>query len=225
MIDNRHSIELPFWARPGFRSMAAKDDGGGDPEFVDADEDDEDDEDGDEGDDPDAGKSDEELRAELKSVRESLTKANGQSKARRLKLKQRENELAEARKPKQKTDDEGDKPDAEAIRASIEAEVNAKANIRTIKAEAKGALRGIGVPADQVASIVNMLTLDDVDVDDDGNVEGIDDAIDDLKTRFPQLFPKSRKKTSVGGGLDRDGKQQPKVKTTSQLQADRLRRG
>lgn len=225
MIDNRHSIDLPYWARPGFSSMAqGGDDGGGDDDGDEQDDDDEDEED-DRGDDPDAGKSDEELRAELKSVRDSLTKANGQSKARRLKLKQRETELAEARKPKPKADDGDDKPDAEALRATIEAEVNAKANIRTIKAEAKGALRGIGVPSDQVASIVNMLSLDDVDVDDDGNVDGIDDAIEDLKTKFPQLFPRSRKKASIAGAADRDGRGQSKTRTTSQIQADRLRRG
>lgn len=224
MIDNRHSIDLPFWARPGFSTMAkGGDDGGGDDDD-DQEDDDDDDGDGDEGDDPDADKSVEELRAELKSVRESLNKSSGSNKVKRDRIKKLQADVTAARTPKPK-EDEGDKPDAEAIRASIEAEVNAKANLRTIKAEAKGALRGIGVPADQVASIVNMLGLDDVDVDDDGNVEGIDEAIDDLKTRFPQLFSKSRKKASVGGGLDRDGKQQSKVKTTSQLQADRLRRG
>jgi hypothetical protein len=183
-------------------------------------------EDDDEGDDEDDTEdlSEEELRAELKKVRDSLSKASGSSKKKRDRIKSLEADLAAARTPKKDDDAKDDKPDLDAVKAAAKAEAKAEANDRVKKAEARGALKAAGIPKEQVGAIVGMLKLEDVDVDDDGEVEGIDEAIADLRSRFPQLFPKStRKRERVAGEGDRGGngdKVPRKAKSASELQAE-----
>lgn len=226
-LDNIHKIDAPFWARPGFSSFAKADDGGGRDDDDDVD-DEEDDDDDDEGDDL-ADLSDDELRAELKKTRESLSKASGSSKVKRDRIKKLRDELAEAQRkptPKKTDDDESDKPDADAIRAEADRAANERANTRIVKAEARGALAVAGVAPDRVARAVGLLDLKGIDVDDDGEVDGLDDAIDSLKREWPELFPAERKRrSSTAGDDDRDGdagRRAKGKKTTSELQAEAM---
>lgn len=189
---------LPFYVMP----FAAAASGGNEDDDVDR-EDDEDEEE----DDPDAGKSDEELRAELKKVRESLGKANGQSAKRRQLLREKEAELVEARKPKPKPkgkgneDDEG--PDLDALRDEARREGETTGTMRAKKAEAKAELLAAGVNRERVARAVGLLNLGDLDLDDDG-LDGIDEEIEKLKSEWPELFAKpTRRREGVGG--DREG--------------------
>lgn len=204
-------------------ATGGKDDDEGDDEDEDDDEDDEEDED----DDPDEGKTDEELRAELKETRKRLTTANGASKKRRLALRAKEKELEEARakKPakKSKDDDEDDGPDVEAIKR----EAAAPALKRAKFTEAKLALRDAGVSPDRVARVAKMLDLDELDLDDEG-LDGIDEAIDKLKADVPEFFTKTRRRRSSvsGDGSDGDGgKPRRKDMSTSERQALALTRG
>jgi hypothetical protein len=221
-LDNIHKIDAPFWARPGIVSFAKADDGGGKDDDQDDDEDDEDEEDDDL-----ADLTDDELRAELKKTRESLSKASGSGKVKRDRIKQLRAELDEAkRKPvgkKTDADADGDKPDAEAIRAEADRTANERANSRIVKAEARGALATAGVAKDRVARAVGLLDLKGIDVDDDGEVDGLDDAIDALKQEWPELFPAERKRrTSTTGDDDRDGDAGKRAKgkpSTDELQA------
>lgn len=48
--------------------------------------------------------------------------------------------------------------------------------------------------------LLKMLDHDDIDVDEDGEVSGLDDQIADLKADYPELFTKKIVKTSVDGG-------------------------
>jgi hypothetical protein len=228
-LDNIHKIDAPFWARPGFTSFAKADEGGGRDDDDDPEDDDADDEDDDDEDDL-ADLSDEELRAELRKTQERLSKASGSSKTKRDRIKALKTELDEARRGKApaKKDAEGDedKPDAEAIRAEADRVANEKANTRIVKAEARGALAQAGVSKERVARAVGLLDLKGIDVDDDGEVDGLDDAIDALKKDWPELFPKERnRRSSTAGDDDRDGsagrrgKGQP---TTDELQAAAL---
>jgi hypothetical protein len=223
---------LPFWARPGIALFAKKTEGGGkDDEDLDEDDDDDLDEDDDEDeDDEDAEKTPEELRDELKTIREALKSASGQSKKRRQQLqkarKDHEAELERVRsggkKAKSKDDEDDETVDAEAIREATRREERAAADVRTKKAEARGALRGAGIPSDRVAKAVGLLDLDDLDVDEDGNVDGLDDAIDELKKEWPELFPgkgaKQRRRGSGPAGDDDERKTKRKL-TADQAQA------
>jgi hypothetical protein len=228
-LDNRHSLALPYWARPGLMSFAKPADGGGGNDDEDDDEDDEDDDDDD--DDPDEGKTPEELATELKAVRKSLEKANGSSAKRRGKLRERERELDELRKaaPKGKSkskddDDDDDAPDVESIRSTALAE-GKKEGERLVKAaKVEAGLTRAGVTETKaIARLVRMIELDDLDLDDDGTLDGLDDAIDELKADMPGLFGSTRKRRSVAGDAD-DGKESKsaKGKSASERQAASL---
>ena len=221
-LDNIHKLDRPFWARPGFMSFAPKDDdlGGGKD---DADDDDE----------PDdlADLSDEELRDELRKTRESLSKASGSSKSKRDRIKKLQAEKADLEgrlsKPTKRGDDEDDdKPDLDSVRAAAKAEARAEADARIVKAEARGALASAGVAKERVARAVGLLDLKGIDVDDDGEIDGLDDAIDALKKDWPELFPAERKRrASVAGDDDRDGTAGRRGKgkpSTDELQAAAL---
>lgn len=210
MADNMHDwITTGERALPRFVLSFAKS-ASGSSSNDDDDEDEDDDEDDDGDDDPDADKSDEELRAELKATRASLAKANGQSAKRRKALRAREAELEEARKPKPKSksksnDDDDDGPDLDTIRHEAKAEGEKAGTTRAKKAEAKAALLGAGVNPGRVVKAVGLLDLDELDLDDEG-LDGVDDAIEDLRKEWPELFVKKRvKRESVAGEGDRDG--------------------
>lgn len=213
-----HRAPTGWWAQHEQQMFAKKDDDE-DDDLGDDDDADDDDED----DDPDAEKSEDELRAELKAVRDSLSKASGSSKKKRDRIKALEADLVTARTAKPAPDADGKPaaPDADAIRATIEAELKEKADTKVKRAEARGALRSAGVPVEQVGDLVAMLKLDDLDVDDEGEVEGLDEAIDGLKKKWPQLFGGTRKRRSVSGDGDRDGdaSKSKKTLTPSELQA------
>jgi len=227
-VDNRHKLALPHWARPGFSSIVQPDDGGGnDDEQLDDDEgDDEDLED----DDPDADKTEAELRAELAAARRAIKAANDSSASKRGKLKAARARVAALEaagvggKSKPDGDDDG-AVDLDAVRAQATRAATVAANGRIIKAEARGSLKAAGIDPKRVERAVGLLSLDDIDVDDDGTVEGLDEAIDDLRREWPELFAAApgRRRRSVAGDDDRDGAKRsgPKL-TPSQQQAKAL---
>jgi hypothetical protein len=210
---------LPLFVSSFAKSAAS----GGNDDDEDDDEDDENDDEDD--DDPDADKSDDELRAELKATRASLAKANGQSAKRRKALRERERELEEARKPKpkKKDDEDDDGPDLDTVRHEAKSEGEKAGIARAKRAEAKAALLSAGVNPDRVAKATNLIDLDDLDLDDDG-LDGIDDAIEDLRKSWPELFARPRKRRdSVIGERDADGaSRKPKPKTASEQAAAQL---
>ena len=214
---------LPFYVRPFAKSAS----GGSSKDDDDSDDDGDDDEDAEDDEDEDADKSDEELREELKKTRAALSKANGASAKRRRALREKERELEEARKPKPKAKKDGDDdaPDLDTIRHEAKAEGEKAGTLRAKKAEAKSALLAAGVSPERVGRLVGMLDLDELDLDDDG-LDGIDDAIDDLRKDVPEFFAKKRtRRESVAGDRDRDGaEKRRKPKSASEQAADKLLR-
>lgn len=199
------TMALPYWARPGIVTATDPEDGGDDDEP----DDDDDDLDDDDDDDEDADKTDDELRAELKEVRKSLAKANGSSKSKRLKMRKLQEELDSARRqPSKKSkskDDEDDAPDVDAIREQARQEARAESDNRVKRASVRSELRAAGIPTESAGRLVGLVKLEDLDVDDDGNVDGLDEVLDELRADFPQLFgkgedePKRTTRRSVAG--------------------------
>lgn len=226
--DNRHKLALPYWARPGLVTFAAAADAGGADDDAADDDDDEDEDEDDEADDPDEGKSPEELAAELKAARAAIQRANGSSAKRRRTVKALKARIAELEAAttggKPKTDDDA-APDLEAVRKAAAREATSAAHERIAKAEARGALKALGVKPERVSQLVRLLDFDEIDVDDDGEVDGLDDAIESLKAEYPELFPTStRRRRSVSGVDDRDGERgkAPRETDASKLQAAAL---
>lgn len=200
----------------GLSTMKADDDEGDDDTLDTGDLGD--DGDGDEGDedDPDEGKTEEELRAELKQTRERLTAVNAEAKRRRLKAKEREAAAAKPgkHKSKSKADDDGDEDDDDSERR--QAETEAKWKGRVVKQAAKAALATAG--ATKPERLLRLVEVDDLDVDDDGDVAGLDDEIDRLKEEYPELFRK-RRAGRVETGDRSEGKSVRKPQSASEKQA------
>jgi hypothetical protein len=67
---------------------------------------------------------------------------------------------------------------------------------------------------------MRLIDLDDLTLNDDGSVDGLDDAIDDLKEEMPSLFRKpKRSRGNINGSDSRDGKGPTRKPQTS---AERL---
>lgn len=222
-LDNRHAIARPYWARPGIVTAAAADDGGGADDREDDDLDDEDDE---EDDDPDAGKTEEELRAELKAARATAAQLLSSRKSERDKRRQAQKRAAEleGKIGKGAASDDEDSPEARA--AALEAarrEERERADRKVKLAEARGALRAAGIDPARLDRALGLIDLGELDVDDDGNVDGIDDAIETLKGDLPELFaPKTRQRRNVAGRERRDDESGGQPKSAAQRHAEAI---
>lgn len=222
---------LPFFVSPFAKSVS-----GGksrDDEDDDEDDEDDDDDDGDEEEDEDeeddefADLSEAEIRAELKKATERLTKAGGSVKSKRASIRKLKRELEDARKPKpagkSKAGDDDKAPDLDAIRDAAKAEAKSEADTRIKRSEAKAALVAAGVSREVAADLIGFVKLDDLDLDDDGEVEGLDDEIERIQKKYPTFFAKAgrRRRESVAGGGDRggEGARPKKPLTASQRQA------
>jgi hypothetical protein len=105
-------------------------------------------------------------------TQDALKKANEQAKKYRL----------AAKNAGKKTDESSD--------GDVDAKAEAKASEvwkpRLIKTAAKLAFAEAG--AKNPARLIKMLDVNDLEVDDDGDVDGLEDQIDSLKDEFPELF-------------------------------------
>lgn len=111
--------------------------------------------------------------------------------------------------------------DDDKVKAAEQAgqQADAKWKPRVIKQAARGALAEAGAMNPQ--RLVGLLKIDDLEVDDDGEVDGLEDEIDRLKDEFPELFRKKRAAPLETG--DRSaGKGAGRPKSDSQRQADAI---
>lgn len=194
-----------------------------DDELEEEDDDDVDDDD----DDPDEDKTEDELKAELKQIRASLKTANGSSAKRRKTIAELKRQIAEAgAKPKPKVKADDDEPvDLDAVRDAAKAEAKAEADKVRKADKAELALARAGVTPAKLAKAARLLDLDDIDLNDDGTLDGADEQIVELKKDWPELFATKRKpRQSVAGENDRggEGAGKPKAKSASERQAAAL---
>lgn len=231
--------ELPAFLSPFAKSASGgksrdEDDAEDDAEDDDEDEDDEDDDEDEDDDDEFAHLSEAEIRAELKKATERLTKAGGSVKSKRASIRKLKRELEDARKPKpsgkSKGGDDDEAPDLDAIREAAKAEAKAEADTRIKRSEAKAALVAAGVSREVAADLIGFVKLDDLDLDDDGEVEGLEEEIERIQKKYPTFFAKHagrRRRESVAGGADRggEGARPKKPLTASERQAALLTGG
>lgn len=100
-------------------------------------------------------------------------------------------ELDEARKKAQEAEERG----TSAITA---------ANKRLINAEFKALAREHNIPADRLNAALKLADLSGVTVDDDGNAQGVEDAVKALVEANPYLVEKAQPK-QIGGGTGGSG--------------------
>jgi len=223
--DGMPIINRAHWLNfPDLMTFAKKDNGGGkDDEDDEDDEDEDDDEDDPDEDDPDEGKTVEQLRAELRTTRDRLSKASGSSATKRAKIKELRGQL-EAKGVKTETGAEGKTDiDLEAEREAAKAEGRKEGErlVKSSKAEAALALAG----ATKVDRLVKLLDLDELELEN-GKVDGLDEAIDELKSDYPELFSTKRRRKSIAGERDaEDANKSGKAKTASDRQMEYARTG
>jgi hypothetical protein len=85
-----------------------------------------------------------------------------------------------------------------------------------IKSQARAALAAAGVPSTALKRAVRALDADDLEVDEDGEVDGLEEAVEALKADMPALFSESEdtKKKRVGS-IDAAGNKTGSTKTKS----------
>jgi hypothetical protein len=72
-----------------------------------------------------------------------------------------------------------------------------------VKQAARSALVEAGFSGEVSARTMGLLNLDELDVDEDGEILGLDEAIEELKEDLPQLFKRSRNTSGTKGGTGR----------------------
>lgn len=176
-------------------------------------QDDEDDAGGDEGaEDGDADKDDEgeytpPTKEEWKRTQEALKKANGQAKKYRL----------EAAKVAQNGSGETSKEVEKAI-----LDTEAKWKPRLVNTAARAALLGAG--AKKADRLVRLIDYDDLEISDEGEVEGLEVQIQELRNDYPELFgPENGRRKRPGSADAGGGKGRPPQKQMSS--AERIAAG
>ncbi|MEV8439154.1 hypothetical protein AB0425_17405 [Actinosynnema sp. NPDC051121] len=174
-------------------SGAGGSDGGGRRDFLDDEPDDDDDPSGDDADTKADSKPDskakpaDEAKARTPEDWARLEKALADERGLR---KRREGQIAEMRKERRAAEATGDDDEAERLRKAEEAAA-ARYKPVAVKAAAKAALleANFQKPTEErVKKIIKRLDLEEIDIDDDGDVIGLQDQIDQLVADFPELF-------------------------------------
>jgi hypothetical protein len=131
---------------------------------------------------------------------------------RRLKL--------EALQQKDNTGEGGD-TDKAVTAARLEGENAAAAKYRGMigTTAAKAALLAAGLKG-KPDGLLKLLDYDELDIDDDGEVSGLDEQVDDLKSKYPELFARGRaQKDKDGTNKDSSGARK-KMTATERLLAN-----
>lgn len=219
------------WVRPDGRPVwpimgASEDDDSDEDADADGDDSDEDaDVDGDDSDedDIDDGKSPEDLKAELARLRKSQAKL--------LKEKRNLTRTGDKTKPKTKDDTDGKdaftKDDVEALREETRESVRSEMLPAVIRPAARTVLEQLGMqfPKDsdvakaKLSRALKLADIDDVELDEDGELIGLEAALREVRRQFPEMFKGTRVRTPGNAGGGRRPSTKPKSATEQQMAA------
>lgn len=158
--------------------------------------------------------------ADDKVSRTELAKVIAARDRAKTELRDRTRELEEMRRASETAED------AARREASDEAQKKADAKYKPISVRA--GLLEAGVRTGRVKGALKLLDMDDIDIDEDGEVSGLDSQLVALRSEWPELFadPETDKKPEERRRSPRvDGAEKPpdrKPKTASEMQAARL---
>lgn len=115
--------------------------------------------------------------------------------------------------------DEDKTPDADAeARAAQAAEAKFKPVVVRTAAKAAFVEAGLVLPKGKgdaaLARALKLLDMAEVEITDDGEVEGLDDQIEEIKSEFPELFVSTRRPGRVDGA-GREGSDNGKPKSSA----------
>ncbi len=99
-------------------------------------------------------------------------------------------------------------------KAAAAAELRGMRKTRALVTGVNSALAEAGWNGTRLNAVMRLLDLDEVDVDDDGEISGLSEQIADIKTDFPELFKRTRSPAATAngsGGSGQNGVQAAKV--------------
>lgn len=86
-------------------------------------------------------------------------------------------------------------------KAAAEAELRGLRKTKALVTGVNGALADAGWNGQRLNSLMKLIDLDDVEVDDDGEINGLSEQIDSIKSEWPEFFKRTRSaNTSNGAG-------------------------
>lgn len=134
-----------------------------------------------------------------------------------------------AKRGKPAASKDGDAADPAKVQADAESAAAAKYRPIVVKTAARAAFASAGLvlpdgKADAVMSrALRLLDLDDLEISDDGEVEGLDEQIQEIKSDFPEMFGAGQvrrpRRIDAGG---RDGSGNGSKKSSAELIAAQL---
>lgn len=152
-------------------------------------------------------------REEHERMQSKLSKANREAASRRRLLEEHGIDHRSGKKLDADDDDESDTDDTADAKAKPEkpkrkskaAEIRAARREEALKkavvtSTLKSELATAGWNGKGDGRVMRLLDLDEIDVDDEGNVTGLEDQIAELKDEFPEWFKRSRNSGATSGG-------------------------
>lgn len=209
--------DQPIWPIMG---AAEPDDGPEDEPGDDDDDPDDDPEDELGDDDPDAGKSEADLRAELKRLRVASTRKGREIEKWRLR--------AQGKNGKKDDEDDKDKftkDDVEDLTERTKEATRAELMPAIIRSQGRSVLESLGMafPRDAkdakaaLTRTLKLANLDDLELNEDGEVEGLEHELREVKRLYPQLFRGGRVRTPGNAGGGRRPADKPRSATELQM--------
>jgi hypothetical protein len=204
-----------------------------DPTAIDPDEDvdDDPDGDGDTGDEPGADAKDKPAKGKAAYTppdEDAWLKVTSQADKEAKLRKAREGTIREL-KAELKAAKEANASDDEKAQAKATAAIESKLKPVAVRASARAAFMEAGLTdlsKERMTALMRLVDLDDIEIDDDGSVIGLDEQVDSIKELWPQLFitpeaakePERRRPAPKATVADKS-RQQPK---TTQTMGERI---
>lgn len=101
-------------------------------------------------------------------------------------------------------------------RAQAEAQLKGTRQMRTFTVGFNAALSEAGWNGSRLGSLMKLVDLDAVDIDDDGEITGLAEQIDDIKGEWPELFKRAR---NSAGSAKMDGSSGQNVTQAAKVDA------
>lgn len=101
-------------------------------------------------------------------------------------------------------------------KAAAEAELRGLRKTKALVTGVNGALAEAGWNGQRLNSLMKLIDLDDVEVDDDGEITGLSEQIDAIKAEWPEFFKRTRNpavSSNGAGGSGQNGVPAAKVDT------------
>ena len=157
-------------------------------------------------------------REEYEETIAKLKTASGEAAARRKYLRAhgidpKTGQKAQADEPEPEPaakDDQPQGPSAAEMKrqiekAAAEAELRGLRKTKALVTGVNGALADAGWNGQRLNSLMKLIDLDDVEVDDDGEIIGLSEQIDSIKSEWPEFFKRTRTPATSANGAGGSG--------------------